>query len=113
MPGGTRRAKKPSEYVIHGSWPNAVIESRRAAQIAQTVSRRLAEAMTRQGLSANALAKASGVNRQVIANILAGQVWIDTVTLADLEEVLDEMLWPQHVAWPRNPQGEALEPLSE
>lgn len=69
--------------------------------------------MTRQGVSANALAKASGVNRQVIANILAGQVWIDTVTLADLEEALDEMLWPQHVTWTRNAQGEAIEPVSE
>ncbi|MCX4546457.1 helix-turn-helix transcriptional regulator [Streptomyces sp. NBC_01565] len=47
-----------------------------------------------RSLSANALAKASGVNRQVIANILHGSVWPDTLTVMDLEEALAAEIWP-------------------
>ncbi|MFE7469074.1 helix-turn-helix domain-containing protein [Streptomyces sp. NPDC057499] len=44
--------------------------------------------MENRSLSANALAKASGVNRQVIGNILHGSVWPDSLTVMDLEDAL-------------------------
>lgn len=50
-------------------------------------------------MSANALARRSGVNRQVIANVLNGEVWPDMLTVVDLEGALGLMLWPEHVQW--------------
>ncbi|MFD9790423.1 helix-turn-helix domain-containing protein [Streptomyces sp. NPDC059070] len=111
MPGGTRRGKKPHEYVVSGDWPYAVMDSVRQAQVGQAVARSLSEAMGRRGLSANALAEASDVNRQVISNILAGTVWPDMFTLASLEEALDEMLWPRHAEWPTGDDGARHQPI--
>lgn len=111
MPGGTRRGKKPRDYAVAGEWPYAVMDSVRQAQVGQALARALSEAMERRGLSANALATASGVNRQVISNILAGTVWPDMFTLASLEETLDEMLWPQHTKWPTGNDGARHQPI--
>ncbi|MEW1697817.1 helix-turn-helix transcriptional regulator [Streptomyces sp. NPDC091278] len=65
--------------------------------------------MADQGLSANVLARRSGVNRQVIANVLKGTVWADTLTVIDLEGALGVMLWPDHVQWRIPAVGEAPE----
>ncbi|MFD4243719.1 helix-turn-helix domain-containing protein [Streptomyces sp. NPDC058525] len=105
MPGGTRRGKKPRDYTVAGEWPYAVMDSVRQAQVGQAVARALAEVMERRGMSANALATASGVNRQVISNVLAGTVWPDMFTLVSLEEALGEMLWPRHTEWPTGGDG--------
>ncbi|WP_369366438.1 helix-turn-helix domain-containing protein [Streptomyces sp. CG4] len=111
MPGGTRRGKKPREYAVSGDWPYAVMDSVRQAQVGQAVARALSEAMERRSFSANALAEASGVNRQVISNILAGTVWPDMFTLASLEVALDEMLWPRHTEWPTGDDGARHQPI--
>ncbi|WP_239077893.1 XRE family transcriptional regulator [Streptomyces sp. SID9124] len=84
-----------------------------AAQALQAFSRKLAEAMERQGVSANALAQKADVNRQVIANVLAGNVWPDVITLANLEFALQERLWPDLLAWPLDEEGRPVEPVSE
>ncbi|MEU6284431.1 helix-turn-helix transcriptional regulator [Streptomyces sp. NPDC047028] len=111
MPGGTRRGKKPWEYAVAGEWPYAVMDGYRPAQVGQAVARALAEAMERRQLSANALAVASGVNRQVISNVLAGTTWPDLLTVASLEAALGEMLWPRHVGWPLDDNGVRQQPL--
>lgn len=72
----------------------------RGAQVAQAVARALAEAMAQRRLSANALAQQTGVNRQVISNILTGASWPDLLTIATIEQALGVLLWPNHVAWP-------------
>lgn len=99
VPGGIRRAKKPSSFVIDGDWPHAVMEPHRGALVAQAIARKLAEAMAERGISANALAKKSGVNRQVITNVLNGTVWPDMLTVVDLEGALGVLLWPDHTQW--------------
>jgi transcriptional regulator with XRE-family HTH domain len=71
----------------------------RGAQVAQAIARALSEAIAAQGLGANELAKRSGVNRQVIANVLAGTTWPDLITIANLETALGATLWPDHNAW--------------
>ncbi len=96
---------------MSGDWPYAVMDSVRQAQVGQAVARALSEAMERRGFSANALADASGVNRQVISNILAGTVWPDMFTLASLEAMLDEMLWPRHTEWPTGDDGARHQPI--
>jgi transcriptional regulator with XRE-family HTH domain len=83
------------------------------AQVAQAVARALAEAMERQKISANALAQASDVNRQVIANVLAGTVWPDLLTVANLEGALGEPLWPNQLEWPRDESGRKVQPQAE
>ncbi|MEU6299917.1 helix-turn-helix transcriptional regulator [Streptomyces erythrochromogenes] len=111
MPGGTRRHKKPFEYALDANWPYAVMDDFRAAQIIQAVARALAEAMERQQVSANVLAARAGVNRQVIANILAGTTWSDAFTLGCLEAELGVMLWPQHLDWPKDDNGVVQQPI--
>ncbi|MEV4678659.1 helix-turn-helix transcriptional regulator [Actinomadura sp. NPDC049382] len=88
------RARRPRDFVEAGRWPHAVLAEHHAAAVAQSISRRLAEAMLKQRVSANRLASASGVNRQTIANVLAGTVWPDLMTVANLEKSLDWRLWP-------------------
>lgn len=94
MPGGNRRSRTPAGYVVAGTWPDAELEPHRAARRIQTLARRLRGVMASRSLSANALAKASGVNRQVITNILHGSVWPDSLTVMDLEEALAAEIWP-------------------
>lgn len=94
VPGGTRRTKSPCEYVVSGEWPNAVLEDYLPARVMQHVSRTLHEVMIGMDLSAKALAELSGVNRQCITNVRRGLVWPDLLTVANLEETLETMLWP-------------------
>ncbi|MFI6022336.1 helix-turn-helix domain-containing protein [Streptomyces sp. NPDC051287] len=86
-----------------------MMQPHRGALVAQAIARRLAEAMTEQQISANALARASGVNRQVIANVLNGTVWPDMLTVVDLEGALDVKLWPDHLEWKIPAPGESPE----
>ncbi|GGX40222.1 helix-turn-helix transcriptional regulator [Streptomyces chryseus] len=111
MPGGTRRHKKPFEYALDANWPYAVMDAFRAAQIGQAVARALAEAMERQKVSANTLATKAEVNRQVIANILAGTTWPDLLTVGCLETALGEYLWPRHLDWPADDNGVVQQPM--
>ncbi|MCZ0975581.1 helix-turn-helix domain-containing protein [Streptomyces albulus] len=85
------------------------MDSFRPAQIGQAIARALSEAMERQGLSANALASAANVNRQVITYVLRGETWPDILTVASLEVALGEMLWPRHFDWPVDESGAAQE----
>uniref|UniRef100_UPI00117CC7FD helix-turn-helix transcriptional regulator n=1 Tax=Streptomyces acidiscabies TaxID=42234 RepID=UPI00117CC7FD len=71
----------------------------------QVLARRLAAAMRDRGLSANRLAADSGVNRQTIANVLAGATWPDLLTIASLEAALETDLWPG-----RHPHSGAARP---
>ncbi|MFG2494789.1 helix-turn-helix domain-containing protein [Streptomyces caniferus] len=111
MPGGARRQKKPFEYALDDNWPYAVMDDYRPAQAVQAIARALAEAMERQEVSANVLAARAGINRQVIANVLAGKTWPDVLTVVSLETALGEMLWPQHLDWPTGKNGVAQQPI--
>jgi hypothetical protein len=92
--GDDSRARRPRDYVIGGAWPDAEVSDHHGAQVAQHVARRLAETMRVRGLSAKRLGVLSGVNRQTIANVLAGSVWADLLTVANLEHALQQRLWP-------------------
>lgn len=60
----------------------------------QHVSPALHEVIIGMDLSAKALVELSGVNRQCITNVRRGWVWPDMLTVANLEEALEAMLWP-------------------
>lgn len=80
--------------VVRGQWPYARLRDHHGAHVAQELARRLHEAMRARPVSANRLASLSGVNRQTIANVVAGNVWPDLLTIANLEMALDMDLWP-------------------
>ncbi|MHA6762467.1 helix-turn-helix transcriptional regulator [Streptacidiphilus sp. PAMC 29251] len=58
------------------------------------ISAALAAALTERGWSLRQAAAASGVNRQAIANLLAGDSWPDVATVARLGAALESGLWP-------------------
>lgn len=84
----------PACPVLAGPWSDAALAEHHGARVAQALARRLAAAMRERGVSANRLAADSGVNRQTIANVLAGATWPDLLTIAGLEAALDADLWP-------------------
>lgn len=100
MVRGDSRARRPRDFVCSGEWPHAVLADHHAAVVAQLVAQRLAEAMAGRGMSANRLARLSGVNRQTVANVLAGMVWPDLMTIANLEKHLGRRLWPEESGSP-------------
>lgn len=81
--------------MLEGDWPQAALADHHGARVAQYLAARLAEAMGRQKMSAKRLGVISGVNRQTIANVLAGAVWPDLITIANLELALQRRLWPE------------------
>ncbi|MEO5876281.1 MAG: hypothetical protein ABIS86_21750 [Streptosporangiaceae bacterium] len=85
---------RPREFVLDGDWPRALMADHHGARVAQGLARRVAEEMDRQQISAQRLGVLSGVNRQTIANVLAGSVWPDLLTMANLDRALDLRLWP-------------------
>ncbi|MER5783416.1 helix-turn-helix transcriptional regulator [Streptomyces mobaraensis] len=58
------------------------------------IARRLARVMEDRGLSLRATAADSGVNRQAIADLLAGKSWPDVATIARLAASTGVRLWP-------------------
>ncbi len=81
--------------MLEGDWPQAALADHHGARVAQQLAARLAEAMGQQAVSAKRLGALSGVNRQTIANVLAGAVWPDLITIANLELALQRRLWPE------------------
>ncbi|KIF04239.1 hypothetical protein PL81_19815 [Streptomyces sp. RSD-27] len=64
------------------------------AKVAQALALALALALKNAGWSVAELSRRSGVSRLTIANVLAGKVWPDLLTVASLERALDCDLWP-------------------
>ncbi|MEV1001764.1 helix-turn-helix transcriptional regulator [Nonomuraea sp. NPDC050202] len=72
-----------------------------AAAVVQQIAATLAGILAERRLSLRGLAAASGVNRQSIADLLAGRSWPDVATIALLETTLTVRLWPQGTPAPR------------
>jgi hypothetical protein len=65
-----------------------------AAEAVRHIARALAEALDERGLSLRAAADGSGVNRQAIADLLAGRCWPDVATVARPAAFTGAALWP-------------------
>lgn len=95
MVGGQARARVPRDLADNPqAWPEADLSGHVAADAVQHVARYLASAINAQHLSLRALATASGVNRQAIADLLAGRFWPDVATVARLGHAVGQPLWP-------------------
>ncbi|WP_246150433.1 helix-turn-helix domain-containing protein [Streptomyces qinzhouensis] len=83
------------------TWPEADLADPGAAAV-QHIARTLAAVLARRRLSLRGLAEASGVNRQAIADLLAGRSWPDVATVARLGAAVQNPLWPRTVRNERN-----------
>ncbi|MFF7685230.1 helix-turn-helix domain-containing protein [Streptomyces syringium] len=94
MVGGRARSRPPLELARDPeTWPEAVMDDP-AAAVVQSVARALDAALTSQSRSLRQAAEGSGVNRQAIADLLAGRCWPDIATVARLENFLAVPLYP-------------------
>ncbi|MEV6500013.1 helix-turn-helix transcriptional regulator [Streptomyces prunicolor] len=75
------------------SWPHAELTDPGAA-VVQAIARTLANALKTQKRSLRRTATGAGVNRQAIADLLAGRCWPDVATVARLENFLAVPLYP-------------------
>jgi hypothetical protein len=97
MVGGLARSRPPRELARDPeAWPEAVILGNEAASVVQDIARALAAALGGQERSLRQAAAGSGVNRQAIADLLAGRCWPDVATVARLENFLAVPLYPPH-----------------
>ncbi|MFD5410388.1 helix-turn-helix domain-containing protein [Streptomyces sp. NPDC060048] len=64
------------------------------AKVAQALALALAAGLEERCWSVAELSRRSGVSRLTIANVLAGRVWPDLLTVASLELALERDLWP-------------------
>jgi hypothetical protein len=90
---GDRLGKIPAAYV-EGAWDEGRFtdEATTAVRYVWLLSRRLAVAL--EGRQKSAFANEVGVARSTIHDFLTGRTWPDVPTVARLEEVLGETLWP-------------------
>ncbi|MFJ5233167.1 helix-turn-helix domain-containing protein [Kitasatospora sp. NPDC088391] len=105
MVGGSARVRPPRDLTEDPeAWPRLVAGDV-GAEVVRNISGRLAEALTGQELSLRQVAAGAGVNRQAIADLLAGRSWPDVATVARLEHFLNVPLYP-HRAGARIAHGE-------
>lgn len=112
MVGGLARKTAPRDLARDPeSWPDSAVDDV-AARVVQAIARALALALEREKRSLRQVSTGSGVNRQAIADLLAGRCWPDVVTVARLEDFLAVPLYPRrdgmrstHQNRPSRPQG--------
>ncbi|KOU52181.1 hypothetical protein ADK55_16980 [Streptomyces sp. WM4235] len=96
MVGGLARKTAPRDLARDPeSWPHSVIDDA-AAEVVQAIARALTAALEGDKRSLRQHAAGSGVNRQAIADLLAGRCWPDVATVARLENFLATPLYPVH-----------------
>ncbi|MFE0604103.1 helix-turn-helix domain-containing protein [Streptomyces sp. NPDC058892] len=94
MVGGRARARSPRELTDDPeAWPEQPSPDV-AAEAVRRIARNLAEALDERSWSLRTAAAGSGVNRQAIADLLAGKSWPDVATVARLTHFTDTALWP-------------------
>jgi transcriptional regulator with XRE-family HTH domain len=95
MVGGRARVRSPRELTEDPeTWPHQVAAEPGVEAVRQ-IAARLTDLLAERGWSLRQAAAASGVNRQAIANLIAGSSWPDVATVARLTAALGASLWPQ------------------
>ena len=94
MVGGRARVRPPRQVSQDPeAWPDRP-QAEPGVEAVRQISAALRAALAERGWSLRRLAAVSGVNRQAIANLLAGDSWPDVATVARLNAALDAGLWP-------------------
>ncbi len=87
----------PRSFVTaRGTWPTGPFSKDAPASVRYVahVAARLRAVMDERSITVVQLAPALSVARTTIYDVLRGETFIDTHTLASLEEYLGERLWP-------------------
>jgi len=96
MVGGRARARSPRQLTGNPeAWPEQSSPDP-AVEAVRRIASALTQALADQGLSLRTAAAGSGVNRQAIADLLAGRSWPDVATVARLGAFTGESLWPRN-----------------
>ena len=97
--------KVPSEYVVDGVWPHAVLadDAPVSAFYGQAFARNLERALVATNHSLRTLAEATGLTHSTISRVMNGKVMPDLGTLARLEIAFGFQLWPGPAALPPRP----------
>ncbi len=94
MVGVRARARSPRELTDDPeAWPE-LPSADVAAEAVRRIARKLAAALDERSWSLRTAAAGSGVNRQAIADLLAGKSWPDVATIARLAHFTGTALWP-------------------
>ncbi|PYC82680.1 hypothetical protein C7C46_10010 [Streptomyces tateyamensis] len=94
MVGGSARVRPPRELTEDPeAWPQ-LASGDIGAEAVRVIACRLAQSLAERRLSLRQAAAGSGVNRQAIADLLAGRSWPDVATVARLEAFTGARLWP-------------------
>ena len=84
----------PRSWLTDGEWPHGALADdapppvKYAAHVAGALSAALV------GRNKTDVARAAGIERSTLYDVLAGNTWADLVTLAKIEVVLNVSLWP-------------------
>ncbi|MFD8478864.1 helix-turn-helix domain-containing protein [Kitasatospora sp. NPDC059673] len=102
MVGGRARVRPPRDLTDDPeAWPR-LASADVGAEAVREISRRLADSLAERKLSLRQAAAGSGVNRQAIADLLAGRSWPDVATVARLGAFTRTGLWPDGVVVERD-----------
>ena len=85
----------PCDYLADGTWPEGplVDDAPDEARFAMEVGQRLKAHCEANGLSMNAVSRATNVHTQTVINLLAGKTWGDLPIIYRLEAGLGARLW--------------------
>lgn len=78
----------PTDHVVSGEWPNAILDGDPGAQYAQRIARRLQQALDTKGMSMREVARCAGVAHATVAAVLQGRNFADIRTIGLLEDAL-------------------------
>ena len=95
----------PHSYLADGAqWPTGHLRhnSPPVALLARAISERLHDAL--KGRTAREIAELAGLSHQTVINVLNGNTWWDTITIARLERALDIELWGEEHRKHRTPR---------
>lgn len=93
MPRRQNTRRRPLDYLVDGTWPDARLDSSIAAEYAQVFAKRLREAAGDQSL--REIGRRSDLDPMTIRALLRGESWPDMVSVAKLEGAYRVLLWPR------------------
>jgi DNA-binding phage protein len=84
----------PREWLREGSWPDGTFSADTPEPVAHAVAIAVALDAALRGRNKSEVATGAGIERSTLYDILSGNAWPDTLTLAKLESHLGVTLWP-------------------
>lgn len=94
MPRRSASYRVPNAWLVQGEWPDGEFSADAPDALAHAVAIAVALAGALEGRTKSQVAEAAQIERSTLYDILSGNTWPDTVTLAKLEAVLAVTLWP-------------------